>query len=70
MGNFEVYFADMDAGTVCLGGSGATTGSSSNYLVAVGPVVDHSGASSAVGKVQILSAMETNGAFFPSPPPI
>ena len=32
MGNFEVYFTDMDAGTICLGGSGATTGSSSNCL--------------------------------------
>ena len=38
MGNFEVYFADFEAGRVCLGGSGATTGSSINYIVAVGKV--------------------------------
>ena len=49
MGNFEVYLSDFQPGTVCLGGSGATTGSSSNYIVAVGKVVDHSGLVTKVG---------------------
>jgi hypothetical protein len=40
MGNFEVYLSDFQPGTVCLGGSGATTGSSSNYIVAVGDAGD------------------------------
>ena len=66
MGNFEVYLSDFQPGTVCLGGSGATTGSSSNYIVAVGKVVDHSGLTmkSGAGTCNIaLDGMEAYYAF-------
>ena len=42
MGTMELHFADKPAGRVCIGGNNAD-GVGSNYMVAVGPVVDHSG---------------------------
>ena len=33
---FEIYYAEFDAGQVCLGGNG-NTGAGSNYIVVVGP---------------------------------
>ena len=41
MGTMELHFADKPAGRVCIGGNNAD-GVGSNYMVAVGPVVDHS----------------------------
>ena len=41
MGTMELHFADKPAGRVCIGGNSAD-GVGSNYMVAGGPVVDHS----------------------------
>ena len=61
MGNFEVYLSDFQPGTVCLGGSGATTGSSSNYIVAVGKVVDHVGSTSATYVTPLVETVAVDG---------